>query len=203
VWDLQDNDCDGQVDEDGLQYLTRWHKEWDPAADWEHRFKSTQPSGFSAESHYVKLYPLNICTTSPYSSTGCSVSTGAYSGKVATVRGSQQLTELGECTGQYGTSGTGSHVTLYLPTTSSEYDDYHHNNNGQNPNFSCQPVGYVYVGMSPPAAFAPFYRLRACFCAGGLHDNMWSTSTSEGGTHSPYAPSATDNGVQWYAPSGY
>lgn len=190
-WDVRDNDCNGQIDEVGLTRLDRWHTVWG-AEDWEHRFAASSPgASFVRENHWVKLYSSDVCS-SIYSVPGCQL---LSAGKYAEVRPGIQLAALGECSGRFG-AGTASHATLYLLEDSTEFRDY-----SILAGFNCRRVGYVLASSALPAFSGSkgFYRLRSCFCAGGRHDNMWSTLSVEP-DHPDYS---TTDPIHWYAPDGF
>ena len=194
-WDVKDNNCNGQMDEDGLVHLDRWWKQWS-STNWEHRFSAANPgSGFVKESHWVNVYPTNICG-SANSPPSCSVSGG---GIFATLRPGINLVALAECGGQFMRGSPGNFVTLYLPENISEYTDY-----TVEPGFTCRRVGYVLYdsAIGAFASPAPFYRLRSCFCIPGHGDNMWSTQSPEPG-YSDYAVKTSGEPPHWYAPAGY
>lgn len=195
-WDVKDNDCDGKIDEDGLNRYNRWHKEW-TATDLEHRFAVSSPgAGFSNESpRSLQLYPPDVCTGSYKSPTCNLISGGAY----AEVRSGMQLASLGECSGQF-TMAPFAHVTLYVLEDSGEYRNYL---TGVVPGFNCRRFGYVLWGSSIGtfSGRKAFNRLRSVFTTGGRYDNMWSTDTTEAG-HTDYNTMYPEDRPHWYAPDG-
>lgn len=201
-WDVRDNNCNGAVDEAGLLRLDRWHREWGPE-DWEHRFDAGQLAGFVKENHFVELYPVPVCSTPQYSAPGCRL---IDSGQSVEVRPGIELVALGECSGRFGVTGSGSHITLYLPEDSSEHAYYAENQQGVNPFISCRRVGYVLAVSSAARAAFPgsreFFRLRSGFQPSFQHDNMWSTLPSEP-DHPTYMPFFADDSPHWYAPAGF
>jgi len=218
VWDVQDNDCDGAIDEDGLPRLDRYHYTH-KSFDWEHRFAVSHPgSGWTKESGWVKLYPPLICGSS-YAPKNCQWTpkyhyhTGTQQNKLymaATLRPGVELTPLGQCT---GTFASGAHITQYLPMDANEYWDY-----SAMSSFTCTHIGYVLsasLATKFPAAKG-FYMLHSCFCyqswcgtgpgkckfGYGKCDRMWSTQTS-GSCDSSYYPHDNKFTHAWYAPYGY
>ena len=205
VWDVQDNNCNGQTDESGLQTWYRYHYQW-TSLDWEHRFASSSPSsGWTKESGWVKIYPTSICGSS-YSSSKCSLTNKPVSGKpylypTVQVRPGVTLDALGECIVRWN---GGSHATLYLLMRQGEYWDYKYPSNATT---ICKQFGWVLDGQSQ-ALFSgskPIFRLHSGFTPTGRGDLMWS-ATKSGHCDSTYTTPgyATNypNGVGWYAPDG-
>ena len=194
LWDVKDNDCDGQMDEDGLTRKYRYKKEW-TSDDWEHRFTSYPLSGFVKQDRYVEYYPgLTICSHSKYATDECILVDG---GKYADVRSGIRLVAFSECIQDEPVSG--AHYTLYLTEDYGEFGDY----DGL-AGWTCYRRGYVLSGTAITEFDSPvaFYRQRSCFCAGGKNDNMWDTrSAVSGSEYSTYDPSPTV--PHFYAPGGY
>jgi hypothetical protein len=188
VWDIRDNDCDGLADEDGLTKLNRYYKDWS-STDSEHRFATSAPSQFMSDGHWMKVYPLGVCTNSTYKPTD-NVCTYAEGGSDIIMWGGS-LTRLGECK---KTAGSGAHLTLYLLTVGSEYSSY-----AANSNYDCAPIGYVLGGYThlKMSNAVEFYRHRSPFETFGVSDNMWSSVPTEG------APVYDTHNTAFWVPYGY
>ena len=175
VWDIRDNDCDGVADEDGLTKLNRYYRDW-TTHDYEHRFATSAPSSFMSDGHWMKVYPLNVCTNAQYKPFDtCTVKSNGD--EVIMWGGS--LDRLGECK---GITPAGAHLTLYLLTIGGEYSDY-----SGFPSYTCKPIGYVLGGNTHGnmANSVHFYRHASDFSAEGASDNMWSSDPTEGQTNVP------------------
>lgn len=171
VFDVRDNDCDGQHDEDGLIKLDRYFKPW-TGSDWEHRFSSSSLAGWELDGHWIKLYPSNICSSAQKPKDGCTALSG---GKTIELWGGFLLVALSQCTGMLGSY----HISLVLSELSGEYGDY-----SVKAGFTCTRLGYIpgaSVGATIPHA-VQFYRHRSPFNASGKGDNMWSSDPTEGST---------------------
>ena len=170
VYDIRDNDCDGQHDELGLTTYKRYYKPW-TNADWEHRYALSTPSGggWQYDGHAMTVYPTNVCTGNykPLD-TPCSSSSS-----VVNLWGGFTLVALSQC---YGVLGS-HHIALLLEEDSPEYSDYKNK-----PGFTCSRLGYVPGGSSwqPMSNAVQFYRHRSSFSASGKGDNMWSGDPTEG-----------------------
>ena len=177
--DIRDNDCDGNADNLGLVRLNRYRREWN-ANDWEHRFASRQPAGFSAwRGRYIDVYPTNFCGSNWAPEDQCdrlpvNGDDGSAQGALIQLRHGLMV-GLMQCTGQLGVH----HITLLLTEDSGEYRGYR---DEQPRRLNCSRIGYVYGGVTwrnVVGGTADFYRLRSDFGPPGKGDNLWLTDPNE------------------------
>jgi surface antigen len=171
VWDVRDNDCDGTSDELGRVRYDRYFRAWS-GSDWEHRFAQASPgSGWTSDSHFIELYPTNVCSGQYAPLDGCFVKSG---GTIVEMWGGFVLVALSRCT---GTLAGGAHLSLLLSEDGGEYTDY-----AGLAGFTCTRLGFTpgpAAGVSASGT-TRLYRHRSGFSASAKSDNMWSTNPTEG-----------------------
>ena len=188
VWDIRDNNCDGNQDNVGLIRLRRYYRPW-TASDWEHRFAEFQPPNFEADGHYIDVYPpVDICRDPDFAPSD-GICTSVAGGQQYRLWGGFTLVALAECTGVLGAH----HVSLYLTEDGGEYADY-----AEDGPLDCNRIGYVYGGNTAfsVGSSVQLWRHRSGFGPQGKGDNMWSADPNEGhdlyDVHEPH----------WSAPGG-
>lgn len=177
LWDARDNDCDGISDALGRVRYDRYFKAWTPT-DWEHRWSTEPIPDFEYDGHWIEIYPADVCGGAFAPTDGCFYKNDE---KEAEIRDGLVHVALAQCTGRFGATGQGEHISLLLQEDSGEYGDYA--NPELFPHFTCTRLGFIpgplAAGEMPSAV--RLYRHRSGFGGdNGRADNMWSPVPDEG-----------------------
>ncbi len=145
LWDIRDNDCDGNQDEDGRLLVERSFEDWPDVAanidglngnevydNLEHRY-NVHAAGFTDDGIWFEIYPPDLCTDAVYApEDGCEEQSD---GTVELWGGDYALAALSQCE---GVDPYGLNLTLLLQEDSAEFTDYN-----ADPNYDCDRLGFV------------------------------------------------------------